>query len=351
MRARTLRHLQRRARTAGSVGERGYILLFALGLMAVVTTVVLGVSVSLRLDAQLLAREKEALQEGYVLQSAAAYTALQLGITSAVVGMNPPLPEEARRGWTLWRLPDAGAPPATAPGTAPSSRGAATAAAAGTTPTATYEATLGRQPFTAELQDASGLPDANDLTAQEWERLFALLGTAPERARALALLTMEFKNRVMDARGTTGFSSMRELLDWNEIPRTLVQGGTAQVPVGLQDLLVTGTKNRKVRLDTTPVVLLRTLGNPTDDHLQRLAAMRRSGTPITAAQAQQWTDGTGLIAADMAGAPTAVKVRLRLGGSRPAGAALVATLAQQGGKYSVVDSVTDVSTRRQQPAQ
>lgn len=331
----------------GAGHERGYILLFALGLMAVVTTVVLGVSVSLRLDAQLLAREKEALQEGYVLQSAAAYTALQLGIASAVAGANPPLPEEARRNWPLWRLPEPGAPPATAPGAAPSSRGtaAAAAAAAGTTPTARYEATLGRQPFTAELQDASGLPDANDLTAQEWERLFALLGTAPARARELALLTMEFKNRVMDARGTAGFSSMRELLDWNEIPRALVRGGTTQVPAGLQDLLVVGTRNRKVRLDTTPIVLLRTLGNPTDEHLQRLAAMRRSGTPITAALAQQWTAGTGLIAADMAGPPTAVTARLRLGSTRPTGAALVATLVQQGGKFSVVDSVVDVSAR------
>ena len=210
---------------------------------------------------------------------------------------------------------------------------------------ATPEAATGIQPFTVELQDASGLPDANDLTAQEWERLFALLGTAPERARELALLTMEFKNRVMDARGTTGFSSMRELTDWNEIPRSLVRGGTTQVPVGLQDLLVVGTKNRKVRLDTTPVVLLRTLGNLTDDHLQRLATMRRSGTPITAALAQQWTAGTGLIAADMAGPPTAAKARLRLGGPRPTGAALVATLVQQGGKYSVVDSVVDVSAR------
>lgn len=339
------RHLQRRARAGRGAAARGYILLFALGLMAVVTTVVLGVSVSLRLDAQLLAREKEALQEGYVLQSAAAYTALQLGVASAVAGAKPPLPEEVRRNWPLWRLPEPGAPPATAPGTAPSSRGTAAAAAAGTTPTARYEATLGRQPFTVELQDASGLPDANDLTAQEWERLFALLGTAPERARELALLTMEFKNRVMDARRTTGFSSMRELTDWNEIPRALVRGGTTQVPVGLQDLLVVGTKNRKVRLDTTPVVLLRTLGNLTDDHLQRLATMRRSGTPITAALAQQWTAGTGLIAADMAGPPTAAKARLRLGGARPTGAALVATLVQQGGKYSVVDSVVDVSAR------
>ncbi|EJE53535.1 hypothetical protein PMI14_01687, partial [Acidovorax sp. CF316] len=134
MTTRTLQPLrppQRRAHRAGRAGERGYILLFALGLMAVVTTVVLGVSVSLRLDAQLLAREKEALQEAYVLQSAAAYTALQLGIASAVAGANPPLPEEVRRNWPLWRLPEPGAPPATAPGTAPSARGVAAAAAAG----------------------------------------------------------------------------------------------------------------------------------------------------------------------------------------------------------------------------
>ena len=83
--------------------EHGYILLFALGLMAVLATLVLSVTVTLRLDAQLLSREKTALQEVYLLRGAAQYTALQLGITSAVTTLSPPLSNEARRQWILWR--------------------------------------------------------------------------------------------------------------------------------------------------------------------------------------------------------------------------------------------------------
>ena len=292
--------------------EHGYILLFALGLMAVLATLVLSVTVTLRLDAQLLSREKTALQEVYLLRGAAQYTALQLGITSAVTTLSPPLSNEARRQWILWR---------------PNEQ--------------TYEANLGSAKVRVELEDISGLPDANMLSLQEWERLFLLLGSStPETAKGLATKVMEMREQLMRTRNTTGFSSIEELLEWREISVEMVHGQTKKNPLGLKHLVVVGTRNKRVDLNSTPMPLLQVLGNVTSEHLQRLATLRRVGT-ITTVQAQQWLQGTGLTALTPDASPAAVKARLSMATSQPQGQTLVAVFVKENGDYSVVDQMID----------
>ena len=292
--------------------EHGYILLFALGLMALVATLVMSVTVTLRLDAQLLTREKTALQEEYILRGAARYAALQLGITSAVTALKPPLNEASLRQWTLWQ---------------PSGQ--------------TYEATLGAARVLIQLEDISGLPDANMLTLQQWERLFLLLGAnSPEVAKGLATRVTELREQLVRARGTAGFSSVRELLEWKEIPSSMIQGGTEKVPLGLRHLVVVGTRNKQVDLHATPLPLLQILGNVTNEHLQQLATLRRVG-PITAAQAQQWLQGTGLTAHAHGAPPTSFRARLRVASSSPQGLTLVAVIASENGDFAVIDQMMD----------
>lgn len=296
--------------------EQGYVLLFALGLMALVATLVLSVTVTLRLDAQLLTREKSALQEEYLLHGAARYAAHQLGITSAVAVLNPPLSEASLRQWILWR---------------PSGQ--------------TYEANLGTARVLVQLEDISGLPDANMLTLQQWERLFLLLGAnSPESAKELASRVTELRQELARARGTAGFSSAQELLEWKEIPPGMIHGGTEKVPLGLQHLVVIGTRNKQVDLNATPLPLLQVLGNVTNAHLQQLATLRRSG-PITTAQAQQWIQGTGLTAQAPDALPTSVRARLRLASAQ--GQTLVAVIASENGNFAVIDQMMDKGTIRQ----
>ena len=292
--------------------EQGYILLFALGLMALVATLVMSVMVPRRRAAELLCREKTALQEEYLLRGAARYAALQLGITSAVTALKPPLNEASLRQWTLWQ---------------PSGQ--------------TYEATLGAARVLIQLEDISGLPDANMLTLQQWERLFLLLGAnSPEVAKGLATRVTELRDQLVRARGTAGFSSMRELLEWKEIPSSMIQGGTEKVPLGLRHLVVVGTRNKQVDLHATPLPLLQILGNVTNEHLQQLATLRRAG-PITAAQAQQWLQGTGLTAQAPDAPPMSVRARLRVASSPPQGLTLVAVIASENGDFAVIDQMMD----------
>lgn len=298
--------------------QSGYVLLFALGLMVVVATLVLSASVTSRLDVQLLSREKSALQEEYLLRGAAHYTAIQLGITSAVSALQPPPSNETLRQWILWRPTD-------------SSR----------------EITLDAEKILVELADVSGLPDANMLSLLQWERLFLLLGAdSPESAKKMANLVMELREQLIRTRGTAGFSSIQELLEWKAIPSAMIHGGTKKVPLGLKQLLVVGTRNKQVDLNSTPLPLLQVLGNVTDEQIQQLATLRKSG-PIMAAQAQQWLQGTGLVAQAAGALPNSVTARLRMASSPPDGLALVAVIANESGRYVVVDQAMDKGTTGQ----
>lgn len=306
-------HTFRQSRPLGR--ERGYILLFALGLMAVVATLLLSVTVSLRLDAQLLSREKTALQEEYLLRGAAQYTAIQLGITSAVSTLVPRPNETSMRSWVLWR-PDG----------------------------SIYHAMLGSTEILVELEDVSDLPDANMLSSQQWERLFLLLGSnSPEKAKLLAAKVIELREQLGRIRGTAGFSSIRELLDWEEIPLPMRFGKTKEIPQGLKHLVVVGTRNLQVDLNSTPLPLLQALGNVTEEQLKRIATLRQSG-PIAAIDAQQWIQGTGLRAQAPDAQPTSIRARLRLASSQPNGLALVAMIASENGEYTVIDQMMDQGT-------
>ena len=298
--------------------ERGYVLLFALGLLAVVTTLLLSITVSLRLDTQLLAREKVALQESYVLRGAAHYTAIQLGVASAVAGVRPPLSNESLNRWSLWQ-PDG----------------------------KTYEAPLGSARVRVELEDVSGLPDANMLSSQEWERLFLLLGSpTPQTAKVLAAKVIELREQLIRTRSTAGFTSLEELLEWKEISSAFAHGDAEKNTSGLRHYVVVGTRNKEVDLNTTPLPLLQVLGNVSGEHLQRLAKLRQLG-PVSPELARQWLLGTGLTAIAQDASPAAVRARLRIASSPAQGLTLIALLANDNGNYSIVDQMFDRGTAAQ----
>lgn len=292
----------------------GYVLLFVLGILAVVSSLALGVAINLRLDAQLLGHQKTALQEHYLLHAAARLTALQLGLTTLAdaqrtAGAATAADDAVRRG--LWR-----------PSPAPL--------------TATVEGTA----VQVQLQDASGLPDANLLTQPEWERLFMLQGADAARAQVLATRVLELRQLLVRTRGGAGFASLQELLDWPELPAAMKNNRADSALPGLGEWLVVGTANRRVNLDTTPLALLQVLGTVGDEQLQRLARLRAAG-PLSAQQAQQWLQATGLVAYPPGAPPTVVRARLWVASPAPHASALVVVLSNQNGRFVVADQWVD----------
>ena len=291
--------------------QQGYVLLFALGLLAVVSTLVLGVSVGLRLDAQLLAREKEQLQEHYALQGAVQYAMAQAAISLAVAALPPDPRHDALRQSARWQF----------------------------SPTP-YQVTVGQQRIEVLLQDGSGLPDANTLTAAEWQRLFVLLGAAsPEAAQTLASRVLAFKQELARMRGGAGFASLQELLDWPDIPRQMLSGGSGVEAQGLQDWLVVGTGQKKVHPYATPLPLFKVLGQANDEQLQQLTQWRRAGA-VPAAQFQAWVQAAGLTASTPDSPVLLLRARVQRARPVLGSNTLVATVAKKAAALELLDQWT-----------
>jgi len=295
--------------------QRGYVLLFALGLLAVVSTLVLGVSASLRLDTQLLAREKDLLQENYALQGAVQYAATQLAITEAVKGLQlDPKDELLRNGQLWWPQPQP------------------------------RVVTVAKWRIEVQVQEATGLPDANTLTVPEWQRLFLLLGApTPQAAQTLATRVVELKQELIRMRGGAGFASLQELLDWPEIPRSMVSSTTVAGAVqGLQHWLVVGPGQKKADKDLTPLPLFAVLGNVSDAQVQQLSQWRRAG-PVAPVQFQAWLQNTGLTAATPDNPVWLLRAYPQR--SKPVAGSniLVATVGKKNGALQVLDQWTERS--------
>ena len=305
--------LRNRCGHTGRQQQQGYVLLFALGLLAVVSTLVLGVSASLRLDTQLLAREKDLLQENYALQGAVQYATAQLAITTAVDGMQLDPKDELLRNGRFWRAD--GVP---------------------------YTVTVAKRRMEVLVQNGSSLPDANTLTAPEWQRLFLLLGApTPLAAQTLANRVVECKQELIRMRGGAGFASLQELLDWPDLPRSMASSvDTAGAVQGLQHWLVVGTGQKKVDKDVTPLPLFAVLGNMSDTQLQQLSQWRRAGV-VTPQQFQAWLQGSSLTAATPDSPVWLLRAHPQRNKPVAGGNILVATVGKKNGALQVLDQWTE----------
>ena len=294
--------------------QQGYVLLFVLGLLAVVATVVLGASISLRLDTQLLAREKTRLQQQYALQGAAHEAVAQLGISRAVDALQLDPRDPLLRDWPLWRADGQ-----------------------------EQRVTIGSILVSVQLRDVSGLPDANLLTESEWQRLLLAAGAAsPERAQALASQLMALRQRLRAMRGANGgFNSLQELLQWPELPVAIAYGNSAKEQPGLDTLVQVGTGNKRFHIDSTPPLIFKALSPQlTQDQLQRLLNLRRAG-PINAQQGQQWLQETGLNAYPPGTGTTAVQALLRVATPGTGQLEMLALIAGENTRLAVVDQWFD----------
>ncbi|TXH34455.1 MAG: hypothetical protein E6Q94_04630 [Burkholderiaceae bacterium] len=287
---------------------RGYVLLFVLGLLIVVSTLVLGTSSSLRIDARLLAHEKDTLQEAYLLEGAARLTAAQLDVTRAMDELRLPVGDTLLRGWEPWRADGS-----------------------------TYNLQIADLGVRVTLDDVSGLPDANALLPAEWERLFMALG-APSRqaAQEWTQAVVQMRSHLLSIRGGSGFSSLQELLSLPILPRPIVEGGSERTPLGLRDLLIVGSGSKTVDLEKTPLILIQSMGQLTDNHVQLLLQLRQEGA-IPAATRQAWAQGTGLTVIQPTAQPIAVRAALHLSPDGRGNRSRIAIITSDNTKFRVAD--------------
>ncbi len=252
---------------------RGYVLLFCLGVLAVVSALLLMAAKPLRLQAQLVAQQRDTAQAEAAMRGAAQWALTQWWITRTVDALQAQQADEALGRLDLWRL---GQPP--------------------------RPVAVGDRSFEVSIADGAWWPDMNQLTGDEWLRLLQTFGGL-QPADAVALHDRIQARRIAAARssGTAGFASVRTLDTVPGMPLSLIESppplpptdersgpraDPSAVPAALGDLLGVQTRNRAVHLDYSPLQVFRIIGGASPEQLRRLQQLRERG-PVSRAQAEE----------------------------------------------------------------
>ncbi|MHB9117869.1 MAG: hypothetical protein ACYC2R_06315 [Burkholderiales bacterium] len=243
--------------------QSGYILIYVIGILIFLGLTALGVAYVLRINAQQVVNEKEALQNEYILQSAVQYTFAQL-----IKGSSPLAAAEVR---------------AMAPGDAAR--------------IAMWK--MGGGPYSVEIQgkeveiaveDAGDRPDLNALTNEELQRIFRALGAPEDEAVAYVDAIAKAKILATRERDGTGFGSLDQVLNLDAIPERYRYGtkpaaDSEQIPQpGLAQLVTIGTGLRIVNLNKAPLQIIAALTGADAGQMEKFAAARKS-QPLTLADA------------------------------------------------------------------
>jgi len=238
---------------------RGYVLIFVAGILLFVTVIVLGAATSLRLDAQLTLREKEQTQNEYLLRGGLQYLLAQLETTRVVDQMGGAVDAGGKQEMGLWRVP--GGP---------------------------YVVRLKAGSVQIDVDDAGWLPDANQLTEKEWQRLFVLLSASADNATRWTQRVLDERGLAAVRSGRAGFASIDEILAIADIPPAIRfgQGGAREAVPGLRDLLVVGSQVKRLEVNRTPPLLFGVLLEGKAGDVERLTNARRD-RKLTVAEAGQ----------------------------------------------------------------
>jgi hypothetical protein len=131
----------------------------------------------------------------------------------------------------------------------------------------------------ASLEDAGIYPDANLLTEQEWQRLFAEAGEIDlQIASELARVVARSKLSIAKKTSAGGFTNFRELLSNSGLPQHLTRGSVSSGAPGIIELLVIGTGQKHLEINRSPLALFKVLAGFNDSQVSNLQLARSRGT-------------------------------------------------------------------------
>ncbi len=182
----------------------GFILIYVAGILLFLSATVMGMSIALRLDTQVLLRQKENLQSEYRLEAGLQYTLAQLAKAAAIESTATiDLREKERMGG--WKINGG-----------------------------LYQAEIGGATVTFLLEDAGGALDLNTLSEEEWKRYFTALGLGTaEEAGLWAKRILEAKALAGQSNGGKGFASIDDVLAIETLPAAVRYGRAADAATGM----------------------------------------------------------------------------------------------------------------------
>ncbi|OYT92797.1 MAG: hypothetical protein CFE43_06955 [Burkholderiales bacterium PBB3] len=306
--------LQKRSSLGGGISsgavvgasERGYILLFTLGVLSVIAVLALSVATAVRLEARALGDEKIKLQQQYALTGAVHRGIAQLSVNAS---------KDAKdRGQST-----------------PDNLGKPSAISA-----VVFDLELNGFELHGASLDASLLPDGNLLSYDEWMRLAVVLGANDEGAQTFAKTVLQDKRAIELSTGRGGFRSIKEIVGSNTLSLPLIRGALNDQGLDLTDLIVIGTQKKQLDINESPLVMFKILANFSTSQLERLSTLRTRGV-VSDAEAAQMLSGNAIPRRREASNFLRLSVENHGAlGSKSLG--LVALIKKEGDAFQIVDS-------------
>lgn len=280
--------------------QAGYILIYVAGILIFLSATVMGMAVALRLDTQVLLRQKENLQAEYRLEAGVQYALAQLGRSAAIEGAAG-LDARTKAGMGLWRADGS-----------------------------KYLAEIGGASVLFVLEDAGGPVDLNTLSENEWRTYFAVLGIGTvEDINLWSRRLVEARQIAAQLNSSNGFASIDDVLALESIPAVVRYGrqpggsvaavdnrpaangspvpaavpttdapvpaggaeaGPAFIP-GMRELFSVGTSMRQVEVNRGPIQLIAVLTQASMDNLIRFEEARAK-KPLTLDEATKILGGS-----------------------------------------------------------
>ncbi|OYU46333.1 MAG: hypothetical protein CFE44_02650 [Burkholderiales bacterium PBB4] len=225
----------------------GYVLLFTLGVLAVVAVLSLSVASAVRIEARSISDEKVRVQQEYAMSGA---------VHHAMAAIESQLENKGK---------DSGQSQSTS------------SKVESSTFASTFDLELHGFEMHSVVTDATLLPDGNLLTLEEWEKVAGVLGGKPDESKEFAALILNERNRIEQQTGRKGFRSLRELTDSNTLPLPLVRGALNDRGLVLADLVVLGTQKKLLDINESPLEMFEILAGFDRPKLERLRALRSRG--------------------------------------------------------------------------
>lgn len=237
----------------------GYILLYVLGILVFLSVVGLGISHTLRINAQIVLNEKAGLQADLALESALHYTLAQLVRTQTIEPSLAAMAPSDAANIPLWR---AGGP---------------------------YRVPWPEGEVWAWIEE-NALPDINLLSKEEFARILRAMGEEEGEAAVLAEQMLQAGKMTARTSGGAGFTSMRQVLALDFLPPRLREGVPSgehgERRPGLDGWVTAGTGVKTVDLNRAAMPLIGALTGASAISLDRFADARRA-KPLTMAEAAQ----------------------------------------------------------------
>jgi hypothetical protein len=245
------------------VRERGYILLFTLGVLSVIAVLALSVATSVRLEARALGDEKIRLQQQYALTGA-----VHRGIAQLSANVSK---DTKDRGQST--TDNLGKPSVIS--------------------AIVFDLELNGFELHGASHDASLLPDGNLLSYDEWMRLAVVLGANDEGAQVFAKAVLQDKRAIELSTGRSGFRSIKEIVGSNTLSLPLIRGALNDQGLDLTDLIVIGTQKKQLDINESSLVMFKILANFSNSQLERLSTLRSRGN-VSDAEASQILSGNAV---------------------------------------------------------